>query len=359
MIDNKTNVIQLFKHPKHIKTQQVQTRRDLVNLLTDSETSCEHRSIARDVFHSILKYDFEILKKYPELYILPENATIQIPEILNEHEEFILSRWESVKKHYVNPKRELRFTADSYDECLNSCLIFTSTPEDLASKLYTVQHIGTKDYPLPLLCFVMDFVAHFFVREDIMNYAKTVVPFAELLAKGFSEELTSNEREQFQKEAKLIENQQVFLLNELYHEPETFFERFKSNSLNLSAPRLMLSEELNEWNKMLASIRQRNNGIFVGKAGYESHANLTVGESVGNSTVYLKSNKIHSEFNTKDSDTQFIVPVPVNVEGQTLGHLVCRFKNYSKYNQKHVSFSNGAYNLELYNKAIKQNQFQI
>lgn len=321
-------------------------RSKLIEGLTVPDFSRRFGEVIGQALQPIISGESEMVKNRPELYVLPEGATVEIPSGLDPLvAEEAQNAWQKFSTRMQDPYHFSIITAQSTVNPHTWMKFDTSVPL-LQAGCATLHCLEVDGVHLPLRISVNRGKAMILPKEAKLNddtFIDLVASLAIAFGEGDTSETEAELKANISRRHKLDKGRETLSLNLLANSPEEFGKLIDSKQFSVNPDRLMTKEEADEWLDMTAEVIKINRAgqdVVVGEPNYGSHERVR-GEV--NFATGLTFNRVM--LNPPDASessiqtTDFLTSVQDG--DRELGFLVCSVSCLKTTGHLHVNFDHG------------------
>lgn len=336
------------------------SRGDLIEKLTAPDFSRRFGEAIGRTLQPIISGESEMVKNRPELYVLPAEATVEIPSGLDPLvAEEAQNAWQKFSSRMQDPYHFSVITAQSTVNPHTWMKFDTSVPL-LEAGCATLHCLEVDGVHLPLRISVNRGKAMILPKEPQLNddaFIDLVAFLARAFGEGDTGETEAELKANISRRHKLNKGRETLSLNLLANSPEMFSQLVDSKQFSINPDRLMTKEEAAEWLGMAAEVIKVNRAgqdVVVGEPNYGSHQKVR-GEV--NFATGLTINRVMlNPPDASESSVQFTNFLTSVRDGdRELGFLTCSISCLKTTGDLHVNFDHGANEL-FYFRQWKQRQ---
>lgn len=333
-------------------------RSKLIEELTAPDFSRRFGEVIGQALQPIISGESEMVKNRTELYVLPADATVEIPSGLDPLvAEEAQDAWQKFSSRMRDQYHFSVITAQSTVNAHTWMKFDTSVPL-LQAGCATLHCLEVDGVHLPLRISVNQGKAMILSKEDQLSdddFVDLVTSLTKVFGEGDINKTESELKAGIASQRQYTKRQEALPLNLLVNSPEKFCELIDSTQFSICPDRLMTVEEASEWSGMAAELLNANrNGqdIVVGEPSYGSHQrvrgeiNFSTGLTL-NRVMLNPPDASESSIQTTDFLTS------VHDGDRELGFLVCSISYLKTTGDLHVKFDHGSHEL-FYFKQWKQ-----
>lgn len=330
-------------------------REELVYQCTRPEFN---NSISRRVgqaLQPIIAGEAEVLQEKPELYVLPSDASPDVPDTLEGYvREAIDKEWAEVCQRFQNPYRFTVITADSRKQT-HTWMKFDTCLPLLEAECATLHCLEIDSVHLPLRIGVNRGEAIILPKDDGIS-EDLFVELVAVLSRAFADErvdaMSDDElKASIARTHSFTTGQEVLPLNLLLNAPDQFCRLIDGRDFSVSPHRLMTEEESTAWLQMAAEVVQvnrRGQDVVVGEKGYGSYQ-IVRGEVNFGTGLTLHRNFLNSDgAESSIQTTEFLTPIRAGQK--VLGTTVCKLTAIPTFGELRAGFDHAGSELHYFNQ---------
>lgn len=344
-----------------VQQEGLKRREALIRQCTGHEFSWSVSRRVGQALQPIIAAESAVLRERPELYILPPDATLEVPPTLEGYaQDAIKAEWDKTRKRFQDSDRFTTITADSQKQT-HTWMKFDTYLPLLRAQCATLHCLQVDGVHLPLRISVNRGEATILPKTNEIP-DDLFVGLVATLSRAFDDEhvdaMTDDElKARIAREHAFTEGQEVLPLHLLLNDPDRFCDLIDGRHFSVSPNRLMTEEETAAWSHMAAEVIQatrQGRDVMVGEKGWGSYQRVR-GEVNLATGLTLHTNFLHPD-DTESSiqTTEFLTPV--EVEKRVLGTSVCKLTSIPTHGELRVELDHAATDLHYFNQWKKRRE---